>query len=283
MTARMGLRDSVSYVFATYLNWLDEHQCRDLVSYARSGGEPETADWIERVLHAQPEEVRKEMTRPGDDEDRLPWVNNFLRLQKLGRITRDQRADLIMNSIADPWLVHRQAGINGYPSLLEMKLLTLSQPSRKSSYSRELNWLLKAYARSEELQDDDYYSFLCMLLNVALPATREESLWAQAAEYFEFLLTNKDEPFLAWLSPTNFLVLAHDLGIKPNRLIPVFGPLVTRRPPGLSDYLAWILGIRMLGEPAREILKGIKPIGGMRLLEIVSGRFKAEATDEQEA
>lgn len=270
MTSAMGLKDCVSYVFAGYLNWMDDGQCLDLADFARAGGEPEIAGWIKRVLRSSPEEVRGELAKPGDEEDRLAWINKFLRLQGLGLIGKEEPVALVFDSISDPWLVHRQAAINGNVDVFKWELLTL--PSRRrAGYLQELDWLLKAYARPEKLADDDYYSYLCMLLNVALPASRDESLWKQAGEFAEFLLRNRDESFLSWLSPTNFMVLAHDLRMDPERLQPFFGPLVTRRSPGLSDYLGWMLGIRMLGDPARVVLEEMKPIGGMRLLEVVSG------------
>ncbi|GEM_PF-6092171 len=266
----MNRSGPIYYSFSNYMNWIPEDRFGILISYTEALGQTELAGYMENILNSSIHKIRAEINRPQDEDDAVAWVNAYFRKRRLRAAGSDLSLEYEFNSNPEVWIIHRQMVEGNREDFLD-GLLLKNISGAKTSYRSELERLLELYRLPERLSDDDYYSYLCMLINVAFPAMTDPAMLARVNEFAEYLISNRGEPHLKWLSSTHFMVLAQDLRMGGETVLEAYRDLASRHPPGYADYLGWMLALRNFGPAIRKMLSDLPVMGGLELLEIVSG------------
>jgi hypothetical protein len=265
----MTTTDYLKTVFQLFLCFLSERGVGELVVRCRR--EPDgaaAAVEFARLLDAGADELLALVRREGDEEDRVKYLNVFLWKQARGLVARDLRAVHAFGEAYYNWLAHRQMVSNGYDWRGGTEVCARGEAGA-STYPAEIEAHMRAFEASPDAQD---HSHLAMLLNVAGPDIARHELLPRAYNFARHLVTRFDaDESLRWLNPSAFTLLLYDISYPPEESWPVYRRLA-RMEHNLSvfNYPAWLVGLRMYGQPARDELRRADVPGGFGLLEALA-------------
>lgn len=234
--------------------------------------EPDGADAASeftRLLGADASELEALIRREGDEEDKVKYLNVFLWKQARGLLARELRVCYLFEEDEYfNWVTHRQMVLNGYDWRTGTEVVARGEAGA-TTYVAEIEASLRAFEASPAGEDP---SRLAMLLNVAGPDLARSALLPRAYGFARHLVTRFDaDESLHWLNHSAFTLLVYDLAYPPEESWPVYLSLA-RMEQNLTifNYPAWLVGVRMYGQLAKDELRRANLPGGFDLLEALA-------------
>jgi hypothetical protein len=260
--------DYLKTIFQLFLGYLTEAAVDELIERClREEGGGSAAKEFTRLLEAPTATLLELVHKDGDEEDKVKYLNVFLWRQAIGRRAEDERVRYTFDEAYYNWLIHRLMIANGY----DWKTLTgtvLPQGDATESYLAQVETQLRVSESWSELQDA---SHLAMLLNVIGPKIRSYAGLPRVIRFIQRVIEGGEDEAVRWLNPSAYTLLVHDLSYSLEESWPVYQRLISLEANrSIFNYPAWVLGVRLFGQRAKDELQGIAVPGGYELLEAMA-------------